>query len=68
MNAEQQCVGFADCPCRKHVILRRDAALAHPVHENHQDDFCGACQRKYRDDRTAAWVRKQRRAAKAANR
>lgn len=40
---EDICVGFSDCPCRKHRADRLAATEAHPDHAQGTSDLCGVC-------------------------
>lgn len=43
-NPNDECVGFADCPCRKCRDTRLSVTEAHPNHEHISDrSYCGAC-------------------------
>ena len=49
-TVEPQCVGFADCPCRRCRDTRLAATDAHGTDSPaHQSSYCGACRTAERE-------------------
>lgn len=47
---DTQCVGFADCPCKRCRALRVRYTAEHPNHGHIQDrSYCGVCKTEARN-------------------
>lgn len=40
---ENECIGFAECPCPKCSRTRVSVTQSHPEHDERMRSYCGAC-------------------------